>query len=144
MSSMSLAWFTVAAAILFVKFLVTTGLQGITRLRTKTFQYAEDARHWGGTEAAQEDELVVRAQRLLRNDAEGQPLFLAVGLAFVMLGGAPSFAALYCLAYAASRVLHAVFFLRPRQPHRNRAFGLGMVSLAALSVHAVVLAAAQF
>ncbi len=141
---MSFAWFAVAAAILFVKFLVTTSLQGVTRLRTKTFQYPEDARHWGGTEPAQEDPLVVRAQRLLRNDAEGQPLFLALGLAFVALGGAPLFAAIYFLGYASSRVVHALFLLRPRQPHRNRAFGVGMVSLAALAVHTVILAAGQF
>lgn len=143
MSSMSIAWYAVAAAVLFVKFLVTTGVQGITRLRTKTFQYPEDARHWGGSEPAREHELVVRAQRLLRNDAEGQPLFLAMGLAFVGLGGAPTFTAVYCLGYAASRIAHAAFLLRPAQPHRNRAFGVGMLALAALTVHTVGLAVAR-
>ena len=134
MSSMSLVWYTLAAAALFAKFVFTTGLQGLTRLRTKTFQYPEDAAYWRGSEPAAEVERVVRAQRLLRNDAEGQPFFLAIG--------SPTFSALYFSVYAVSRVVHAGFFLRPKQPHRNRAFTVGMLALIALTGHALVLAAA--
>ena len=143
MSSMSLVWYTLAAAALFAKFVFTTGLQGITRMRTKTFQYPEDAAYWRGSEPPTEVERVVRAQRLLRNDAEGQPFFLAIGLAFVLLGGPPLFSALYFGVYAVSRVVHAGFFLRPQQPHRNRAFAVGMLALIALTVHSLVLAAAR-
>lgn len=143
MSSMSLVWYTLAAAALFAKFVLTTGLQGLTRLRTKTFQYPEDAAYWRGSEPAAEVERVVRAQRLLRNDGEGQPFFLAIGLAFVLLGGPPTFSALYFSIYAVSRVVHAGFFLWPKQPHRNRAFTVGMLALIALTVHALVLTASR-
>ncbi len=132
--------YVAAAVVLFSKFVVVVSLQGAMRIRTKRFQYAEDAAHWNGSLAADESDLIVRAQRILRNDSEGQPYFFVFGAAYVALGGTPWAAWLYFPAYALTRVLHAWCMLRARQPLRNRAFGAGLITLAALSAHCTVIA----
>lgn len=137
MHATSLAAYSIAAVLLYAKMLMTVSTQGVMRLRTKRFQYPEDASHWGG-EQGEDHPIAARAQRVLRNDGEGQPLFLALGAAYVLTEATPALAPLYFGAYVASRFLHTWFFFRPRQPHRNRAFALGLLSLTALAGHVLV------
>lgn len=140
MRTLTMVAYTAAAFILLAKLVVLVSLQGATRLRTRSFQYAEDAAHWNGEHVAEESELVVRAQRALRNDGEGQPYFLVFGAAYVALGATPWAAWLYFTAYTFTRLLHTWFMLRARQPHRNRVFGAGLVILVALAAHCVIAA----
>jgi uncharacterized membrane protein YecN with MAPEG domain len=135
--------YVAATFVLLAKLVVMISLQGVTRMRTRRFQYAEDANAWSGDQVAEESDLIVRAQRVLRNDSEGQPYFLVFGAAFVALGATPWAAWLYFSAYALTRVLHAWFMLRARQPYRNRAFGAGLVILVALAVHCVITACSR-
>ena len=79
--------------------------------------------------------MVWRAQHLLRNDSETQPLFMAFGAAYVVLGIWPPGALIYMGGFAMCRVVHAYFLLRPRQPHRTLAFSAATVLLLALAVH---------
>ncbi|MFO0551720.1 MAG: MAPEG family protein [Polyangiaceae bacterium] len=144
MSPIAIAAFGIALTVLFLKFVFTTSLQGITRVREKTFQYPEDAQSFGGVVVDVEHERVTRAQRLLRNDSEGQPLFIGLAAAYVVLGAAPKLAPVYFGVYALSRVAHAYFLLVPRQPHRTRAFGVGLAALLAIAGHVVVRAAELF
>jgi uncharacterized membrane protein YecN with MAPEG domain len=140
MHALPMVAYVAAAFVLFGKFVVIVSLQGATRIRTKRFQYAEDASHWNGAQVAEESDLIVRAQRVLRNDSEGQPYFFVFGAAYVALGATPWAAWFYFPAYALTRVLHARYMLRARQPHRNRAFGAGLVTLVALAGHCVITA----
>ena len=140
MHALTLFAYVAAASVLLAKFVVIVSLQGAIRIRTRRFQYAEDAAHWKGSLVAEESDLVVRAQRALRNDSEGQPYFLVFGAAYVALGGTPWAAWLYFPAYAVTRVLHAWCMLRARQPLRNRAFGAGLVTLLALAAHCLLTA----
>ncbi len=140
MHAESIAAYVLSVAVLFLKLVVTISVQGITRMRSRTFQYPEDAAYWGGEERREEQAIVVRAQRLLRNDAEGQPFFFAVGAVYVAIGASPKLAPIYFGLYAASRLAHAWFLLRPRQPHRNRAFGVGLTVLLVMTVHTVLAA----
>ena len=140
MHALTMVAYVAAAFVLLAKFVVMVSLQGATRIRTKRFQYAEDASHWQGDHVAEESDLVVRAQRVLRNDGEGQPYFLVFGAVYVALGATPWAAWLYFPAYALTRVLHAWYMLRARQPQRNRAFGAGLVTLVALAVHCLITA----
>ena len=140
MHALPIAAYVAAAFVLFCKLVVLVSLQGATRVRTKQFQYAEDANHWRGEHVAEEGDLIVRAQRALRNDSEGQPYFFVFGAAYVALGATPWAAWLYFPTYAITRLLHAWYMLRARQPHRNLAFGAGLVTLVALAVHCVLTA----
>jgi uncharacterized membrane protein YecN with MAPEG domain len=130
-----------AVLVLFLKVIVTVSVQGMTRMRTRTFRHAEDAANWGGTATERESDLVVRAQHVLRNDGETQPFFLVFGALYVALGASPAAALVYFPGYALTRVAHTWLLLRPRQPWRNRAFGAGLALLLALAVHVAVVAA---
>ena len=94
-----------------------------------------DAAAWKGEAVEREDERVERAQRALRNDGESQPYFLVFGALYVAVGAAPWAALLYFPGYALARIAHTWLLLRPRQPHRTRVFGLGLVLTLALAVH---------
>ena len=135
--------YVAAVFVLFGKLFVLVSLQGVTRVRTKQFQYAEDANHWKGEHVAEESDLIVRAQRVLRNDSEGQPYFFVFGAAYVALGATPWAAWLYFPAYAVTRLLHTWYMLRARQPQRNLAFGAGLVTLVALASHCVISACSR-
>jgi uncharacterized membrane protein YecN with MAPEG domain len=135
--------YVATAFVLLAKLVVIVSLQGATRMRTRRFQYAEDARHWKGDLVAEESDLIVRAQRVLRNDSEGQFYFLAFGATYVALGATPWAAWLYFPAYALTRIVHAWSMLRARQPLRNRAFGAGLATLVALAAHCLIAACSR-
>ena len=130
--------YAASVLVLFLKAVVTISVQGLTRVRTRTFRHAEDAAHWGGTAPEREGDLVTRAQHVLRNDGETQPFFLVFGAIYLAVGATPWAACVYFPAYALARVVHTAFLLRPRQPHRNRAFGLGLLLTLAVGVHGLV------
>lgn len=97
-------------------------------MRSHTFRWSEDAAHWGGA-ADLEDSLVERAQAALRNDGESQPLFLAAS-ALWLWSGAELWLSLSLFAvYLVARCLHSACLIWPRQPLRNRLFGLSQLCL---------------
>lgn len=138
MDPIALRAYLLALLLLTLKYAAVTTVQGKLRFATRTFRWPEDARAWHGrSEGGREHELVERAQALLRNDAESQPLFLAASAAWIALGAEGTAAALALPAYALARGAHAWFFLRPRQPARNRAFVLGQLVLLGVLVDAL-------
>lgn len=142
MNSIGLSVYAAALVILFGKFVVTISLQGLDRIRGGRFRYPEDAAHWKGEVTADTDRCD-RAQRLLRNDGEGQPYFFALGALYLVLGAWPLGAPIYFGVYTLSRVLHALWLFRGTQPHRNRAFGLGLLTLVVLAGHVAFEAAGR-
>lgn len=120
--------------LLLLKYVAAIVLQARERFAHRRFRYAEDAAHWHG-EVGDDTELCQRAQGLLRNDGESQPFYLVLGAAYVSLGLWPLGGVLYFAVYPLSRWLHAFFLLRLLQPHRNRAFALGLVVQLLLAVH---------
>ncbi len=128
------AVYLVSLVLLFIKYVVTIALQGRERMVLRQFRYPEDAAFWNGT-LRDDSELCQRAQHLLTNDSENQPFYLVFGAAYVALGLWPAGACIYFGGYALSRLLYGYFMLRSRQPHRNRAFAVGVLILATLTVH---------
>ncbi|HET9956649.1 MAG TPA: MAPEG family protein [Polyangiaceae bacterium] len=126
--------YVLSVIVLFAKTLATITVQAVQRLRSRQFRYPEDAAEWKGT-AGPDNDVTQRAQNLLRNDAETQIFYLALGAAYALIGNWPPWAPVAFTVYPLSRLVHAYFFLRPRQPHRNRAFSLGLIVLALLAGH---------
>jgi hypothetical protein len=120
--------------VLFLKYLAAIVLQARERFAQRHFRYPEDAAHWHG-KVADDTELCQRAQNLLRNDTESLPFYLLFGAAYVWLALWPPGALLYFTLYPLSRVLHAYYLLRARQPHRNRTFALGLIVITLLAAH---------
>jgi uncharacterized MAPEG superfamily protein len=123
--------------VLWLKFVLAISIQARERLRTRGFRYPEDASHWRGSVDV-DTERCARAQSLVRNDTESQPYFLALGALYVAVGAQPTAALIYFPLYTLSRVAHAYFLLRGRQPHRTRVFGLGIAIITLLAIHAIV------
>ncbi len=134
MSLDSLSVYLLSVLVLLLKYVAAISVQARERFRTRGFRYPEDAAHFRGA-VAPDSELCQRAERLLRNDSESQPFYLILGLAFALQNPHPIVAASYFLGYASTRVAHAHWLLSPRQPHRNRAFALGLVLLVCLGGH---------
>ena len=143
MDAKAIAVYVISVLLLFAKFVVTITVQAKERMRTRHFRYPEDAVYWRGA-VAQDSELCLRAQQLIRNDGESQPFYLAIGAAYVAVGAWPAGASLYFAAYALSRIAYAYFMLRPRQPQRNRAFAIGVIVLVVLSAHLVYTVVSHF
>jgi hypothetical protein len=134
MSSPALVVYAASWVVLFVKFAFTVALQGTSRVRARTFRYPEDAAFWRG-QVGEDPESSARAQHLLRNDAECQVYYLALGSAYLALGAWPLGAPYYFATFVLARLAHAYFLLRPRQPLRNRAYAAGLGVLLVLALH---------
>lgn len=120
--------------LLLLKYLAATVLQARERFAHRSFRYPEDAACWRG-HVTEDTELCQRAQSLLRNDGESQPFYLVLGAAYVSLQLWPPGGVIYFGVYPLTRWLHAYFLLRGLQPHRNRAFALGLLVLVLLAAH---------
>jgi len=134
-------YWLVSLVVLFVKMFANSAVQGLTRFRHGAFAWPEDARFVGrGARVVERDpEMVERASRCWRNDLENVPIYLFLGLGFVLAGGTPWWAALYFTTFTVARILHTVFYLGAMQPWRNLAYQIGVLVCFALAVHLVVL-----
>lgn len=77
---------------------------------------------------------VARVIRAHRNLLESLPLFFALGLLFVLVGGAPLGAKICFGAFTGARVLHSIVYLNELQPWRTVTFAIGVFSLIGLVV----------
>ncbi|MEZ0369911.1 MAG: MAPEG family protein [Candidatus Sericytochromatia bacterium] len=113
---------------LFLKMFALAGVQGINRVRHRTFVRPDDAAAFGQTEAvAAELPIVARAQDTLRNDLENIPIFLFLMLGYIQLQGPVLPLAIYAALFVAARIGHTLCYLTPRQPLRNRMYLLGIL-----------------
>lgn len=133
-------YWLISLVVLFVKMFANSAVQGLTRFRTRSFAWPEDAAMIRGASVVERDpELVERASRCWRNDLENVPIYLFLGLGYVLSGGTPWWAALYFTTFTVARVAHTVFYLRGLQPYRNIAYQIGVLVCFALAVHIVIL-----
>jgi uncharacterized MAPEG superfamily protein len=123
------AWAT-TTALFFVKLFGNSAVQGLVRLKNRQFVKPEDARFYGrnAPPAAEEHVLVQRAAAVWRNDLENIPMFLLLALGLVLAGDPGPWTAGLCGLFFVARLAHTAFFLAPRQPHRNIAYQLGILS----------------
>lgn len=124
----------VATFLLWAKVVWAVSIQGRHRLRSKTFQYPEDAEHWGGAVVDQSCDITKgdRAQNMLRNDGESQPFFFVMAILYTWMNCPATLGAWLFIGYALLRWLHGFFLINPRQPHRNLAFSASLVIQLAL------------
>jgi uncharacterized MAPEG superfamily protein len=133
-------YWLISLVVLFVKMYANSVVQALTRFRTRAFAWPEDARLIrGGEVAARDPEMVERAGRCWRNDLENIPIYLFLGLGYVLSGGTPWWAALYFATFTLARVAHTVFYLSGLQPHRNIAYQIGTLVCFALAIHIAIL-----
>lgn len=118
--------FVFALTALFLKATLLSVVQVVARLRARTFLVPEDAMLMHVPISDREHPFVVRCGNVWRNDLENVPLFLAIALAFTMLGGTAGMATWIFGGFVAVRYLHTVIYLRGVQPWRAVAFLTGL------------------
>lgn len=134
--------YTFALAALFAKTTLTSALQVISRLRSGVFPIPEDARLMGKRPAEAEAGFVRRCANVWRNDTENLPLFMALGLTWVLLGASAEAGAMYFGAYVGLRYAHTCVFLLGLQPWRALLYLAGLGVCWAIAVQCVALALA--
>ena len=117
-------------------YLITTGVlalnllflafaTGAARSKAKKFVNSEDAERFGGEKADAEDPAVARVGAAHRNALENIPLFLFLGLLYLMADGGKTGAMAYFITFAVARWLHSICYLKGLQPWRTASFALG-------------------
>lgn len=132
----ALGYWVISVVVLFLKMHALSLVQLRHRTRAKTFRTPEDVAFFGGPkfDLAADTDLGERAGNCWRNDLENIPAYFAVSLAFVLLGGSATTAAIYFGVYTVCRVGHTISYLKGKQPHR---FICHLVSLGAATVMAI-------
>ena len=121
-----LEWYALSAVILFAKMLAISLFQGYHRIGKGHFRNPEDAAFSRRQPAAEELPQVQRAARAWSNDLENIPIFLLLGIAYVMLGAPAASAPWLFGIFVAARIAHTVSYLAALQPWRTLAYSIGM------------------
>src|SRR5271156_6126487 len=117
--------FAITAIVLALKMAANSVVQGVARTRAKAFVNPEDATMFGAPAVAEEAPMVRRAANVWRNDLENIPIFLILGLIYVIAGLSPGMFMGYCAVFAVARILHTIFYLNAVQPWRTVAYTVG-------------------
>lgn len=136
--------FATAVLAVLLKQVVSITVQGVGRARTKRFAYPEDTKIVPGSEAG-DPQNVVRAQHLIRNSLENEPLFLFILLAYSLAhmqsladlnsqDAWVSTGAVYAWTFIGARYLHGVSFLLRLQPLRSLSYAVGLLAAVGLGV----------
>jgi uncharacterized MAPEG superfamily protein len=124
--------------VLFFKMLSAVLVQAYGRWQDRGFTNPEDGAMFDklfGTKpnAKGQNDLVDRAQNVLRNDGENIPMFLFIAIAYIQLGCWPQGVAIYLPVFVLGRIAHMVSYLKALQPWRNLAYQLGLWVTVAMS-----------
>lgn len=119
--------FAIVYLLLVVKMVAVGFATSLLRIRRKVYATPEDYALNRANPPPVPDEDIERIRRVHRNDLENILPFFAIGL-FYALGDPSMLAArIYFVGFLVARVLHSVFYIAGRQPHRTIAFGVGLV-----------------
>lgn len=127
-------WFALATVLLFFKMFATSGYQAYHRIGKKTFSIPEDAAFAGQKPASEELPQVRRAAKAWMNDLENIPIFLGLGIVYILVSAPPASAAWLFMGFTIARYLHTLFYLAGIQPWRTLAFAVGIVCLFTMSI----------
>jgi glutathione S-transferase len=86
-----------------------------------------------GRAVADELPQVQRAQLAWRNDLESIPIFLSLGIVYVMVDAAPAAAPILFVTFTAARIIHSIVYLVGLQPWRTIAYATGIACMFAMS-----------
>lgn len=132
------------AFIVFVFFKLASNvlIQGSARGKTKVVDYPEDKkdsnRLSGSTAVSLQDEPLLRATNLFRNDLENVVPFSLVALAAAFVQVDARLYILLLCVYAVARISHAVCLLGGKQPFRSASYLLGQFCSLVLVIFIIV------
>lgn len=117
--------YATCVAILAIKMMLSGVYTGVQRWRNQAYATPEDARNAGIEWKSADD--VERALRIQRNDLENIPLFIGLGLLYVLSGGSGFGMAAYGWTFVVARIGHTVSYALANQPVRGLSFAVGLL-----------------
>ena len=132
--------YALCVSILALKMLFSAIYTGTRRQKHQGYVNAEDARVFGGGNAAtvpSESPEVAHALRIQRNDIESIPIFFAVGLVYVLAGASPFGARAFFWTYTAARLLHTFAYTRHIQPMRAICWVVGSLCVVGMAIRLI-------
>jgi microsomal prostaglandin-E synthase 1 len=134
-SSPAFLAFAFACVVLCLNLMFLWARSGAVRGKVKSTPNSEDAAQFGAKLAEVDPPDIARVLRAHSNAQASIYPFLALGLVYVLAGGAAMPAIIYCVAFCAARILHSAAYLQGRQPWRTVFFVAGMLVTGVLLVH---------
>jgi microsomal prostaglandin-E synthase 1 len=119
-------------AVLALKMLATAFAVATARLVGSSWTSPEDTKLLGGTTSP--DERVERLRRLHLNSLENEPLFMILGLLYVLAGAPEIGIQAYGYTFVIARIVHAISYAFAVQPFRTLGFVVGALALVGMSV----------
>ncbi len=132
--------FAAVSAALVLKMLALAYLTGAARMQKKRYVNPEDAKALKGETASAEHETVARIIRAHQNAIENEPLFILLGLLWVLMGAETQPLQIYAYTFLGARVLHSVSYVLKLQPWRSLAYGVGSLCLIGMGVQVLMAA----
>ena len=129
--------YATCSAILAIKMLLGGNYTTLMRMRNSGYVNTEDANTFGGTADEREHPAVAHALRIQRNDLENIPLFLAIGLIYVLSGASAFGAAAYCWTFTIARLVHTVVYTYHLQPWRAISYFVGYLAILGMALQLV-------
>ena len=126
-------WYSLCVVALFLKMFAISAYQGFYRLSRRTFMNSEDAQVFNKPPAEAELPQVQRAAKAWLNDLENIPIFLGLGIAYVLVGASPKAATWLFSTFTVARILHTLTYLLGLQPWRTIAYAVGILCLLGMS-----------
>jgi uncharacterized MAPEG superfamily protein len=133
--NISLKVYAVCCVILFIKMFAVGLSQGLIKAKNKSFVVVEDAKMLGLEPATTEPIQLIRANNAFRNDLENIPIFLFLGLVYVIMNCWDRGSAIYFPLFVFARVMHSIFYISGKQPWRTISFALGLTMSFTISGH---------
>ena len=132
--------FSIFALLTIVKFHSTSLIQAIARLRSKKFRHPDDAAFFGKQKGVADgvlSPLDQTGQRIWQNDIENIYPYLFVGIVFSLSGPTLLVQSTYFSLFLLTRILHSIFLVFPKQPHRNIFYQGGNIITMVTIFHAI-------
>jgi uncharacterized MAPEG superfamily protein len=128
--------FAALCAVLVLKNLALAAATGVVRTVRRAWVNTEDASMFGG--ALSTDELVERIKRAHQNSLENEPLFMILGLLFLLVGAGESGIQAYGYTFVITRFVHAAAYLTRMQPFRTIAYFVGWLAMMGMAVQVLL------
>ncbi|TMW64550.1 hypothetical protein Poli38472_011430 [Pythium oligandrum] len=146
----------ICAAVLYVKFLATTMIQGRKGFHAGTHT-PEDSKLFCTDPSMPKQEGYCNAEtvpahlkiayeseqrwkRIVQNDLESMPLAFIVFVATIAVGGNKMVTSVLMVAYTVARITHTIVYAKMLQPHRMIAWMSGIFCVLAVAVNGVLAA----
>ncbi|MDB9340248.1 MAPEG family protein [Nodularia spumigena CS-1038] len=128
-----LHWYSLCVVALFLKMFALSAYQGFYRISRREFVNPEDSAVFNQPPAKEDLPQVQRAAKAWLNDLENIPIFIGLGIAYVLTEASPGAAIWLFSAFTGARILHTLMYLLGLQPWRTITYAVVILCLLGMS-----------